>query len=280
MIKKQALFLVCAVFLQGLFLSPGVQAGQEPAGRLSVHYENLTAPQFVKAVQKSGGTCVIPLGIMEKHGPHLPLGTDLIACRETARLAAEQEYTIVFPAYFVGQIFEARNQPGTLAYSVRLMYDFLSETCAELARNGINKIILYNGHGGNNSTQNLEEDPEVKKLMRSKLDMHAGERETSVMLAIDPSLVHLGEAKAESGEDLGRLAHLPHVYTGIWWYARFPNHYAGEGSLATAELGRVLLKKEAAELATMIREVKRDTTVLELQKRFYDASVRPVGPVK
>jgi creatinine amidohydrolase len=303
MSKKQALFLVCAVFLLGVFFVPGALAVQEPPEQLSVHYEDLTAPQFVRAVQKSGGTCVIPLGIMEKHGPHLPLGTDLIACRETARLAAEQEYTIVFPPYFVGQIFEARSQPGTLAYSVRLMYDFLSETCSELSRNGISKIILYNGHGGNDSfltyfcqtqlasprnyavylfvsTQNFEEDPEVKKLMRSKLDMHAGERETSVMLAIDPSLVQLGQAKAESGEDLGRLAHLPHVYTGIWWYARFPNHYAGEGSLATAELGRLLLKKEAAELATMIREVKRDTTVLELQKRFYDASERPVGPVK
>jgi creatinine amidohydrolase len=303
MAKKLAFWALVTFLFFGVccYLAAGARDDQKTG--LPVHYEELTAPQFSLAVEKSGGTCVIPLGIMEKHGAHLPLGTDLISCRETARLAAEQEFTIVFPPYYFGQIFEARHQPGTLAYSEKLIYSLLDETCRELSRNGIKKIIFYNGHGGNNSflpyfcqtqlassrdyavylfvsTENVEEDPAVKKLIRSKLDMHAGERETSVMLAINPSLVHLDQAKAESGEDLQRLAHLPHVYTAIWWYARFPNHYAGEGSLGTAELGRLLLKKEAAELAAMIREVKKDTTVLELQKRFYDAAENPVKRVK
>jgi creatinine amidohydrolase len=303
MAKKQAFSWFMTFLFLGVCLNPTARAEDERGTGLSVHYEELTAPQFSLAVEKSGGTCIIPLGIMEKHGAHLPLGTDLISCRETARLAAEQEYTIVFPPYYFGQIFEARSQPGTLAYSERLIYDLLNETCAELSRNGIKKIIFYNGHGGNDSfltyfcqtqlatsrdyavylfvsAENIEEDPEVKKLIRSKLDMHAGERETSVMLAINPSLVHLDQAKTESGEDLHRLAHLPHVYTAIWWYARFPNHYAGDGSLGTTELGRLLLKKETAELAAMIREVKRDTTVLELQKQFNDAVEKPVKLVK
>jgi creatinine amidohydrolase len=303
MAKKVAFSWFAAGLIIGACFFPAAMSGEEQAAGLSVHYEELTAPQFSLAVEKSGGTCIIPLGIIEKHGAHLPLGTDLISCREAARQAAEKEYTIVFPAYYFGQIFEARPQPGTLAYGEHLIYDVLAETCAELARNGIKKIILYNGHGGNNafleyfcqtqlasrrdygvylftSTANIEEDPEVKKLLRSKLDMHGGERETSVMLAINPALVHLDQAKTESGADQQRLASLPHVYTGIWWYARFPNHYAGDGSVATAELGRLLLKKDVDELAVMIREVKQDKTVLELQKQFYDAAEKPVKPVK
>jgi len=301
---KKQVFLWCIAFLfLGACLVRVAFAGQERGTGLPVHYEEMTAPQFAAAVEKSAGTCIIPLGIIEKHGAHLPLGTDLISAREAVRLAAEKEYAVVFPAYYFGQIFEARHQPGTLAYSERLIYDLLAETCAELARNGVKKIILYNGHGGNESfvnyfcqtqlasrkdfavylftpARNIEEDPEIKKLIRSKLDMHGGERETSVMLAINPALVHLDQAKTDSGEDQHRLAHLSRSYSGIWWYARFPNHYAGDGSLATAELGRLLLKADVDELAAMIREVKQDTTVLELQKQFYDAAEKPVKPVK
>jgi len=295
MTKKAVFFWFAAGLIVGACFFPAAISAEEQAAGLSVHYEELTSPQFSQAVEKSGGTCIVPLGIIEKHGAHLPLGTDLISCREVARQAAAKEYSIVFPAYYFGQIFEARHQPGTLAYSERLIYDVLAETCAELARNGIKKIILYNGHGGNDafleyfcqtqlasrrdyavylftSTANIEEDPEVKKLLRSKLDMHGGERETSVMLAVNPSLVHLDQAKAESGEDQRQLASLLHVYTGIWWYARFPNHYAGDGSVATAELGRLLLKKDVEELAVMIREVKQDKKVLDLQKHFFDST--------
>lgn len=278
-------------------------AGGADAGRkLSVHYEELTAPEFVRAVEKSGGTCVIPLGILEKHGAHLPLGTDLVAARETVRRAAEREYALVFPAYYFGQIFEARHQPGTIAYSERLIFDVLAETCAELARNGIKKIILYNGHGGNNSflpyfcqaqlasakdyvvylfqpAADAGDDAEVRKLLKTGLDMHAGERETSEMLEVAPGLVDLDRAGAESGADLERLAGLTRAYTGIWWYARFPNHYAGDGSAASAALGKLLVSKTVDELAAMIREVKADSAALELQKRFFDSAARPV-PVK
>ena len=132
-------------------MTAGTAVGQavKPAPDLSVRYDELTAPDFVRAVAKSDGVCLVPVGIMEKHGPHLPLGTDLFDCREVSLRAARQEYSIVFPEYFVGQIFEARHQPGTMAYSVHLMLELLQETCDELARNGIKKVILVNGHGGN-----------------------------------------------------------------------------------------------------------------------------------
>src|SRR5713226_2681583 len=74
---------------------------------LSVRWEELTGGDFVKAIEKAQGTCVLPFGILEKHGPHLPLGTDLFNVRYASVHGAEQEYAIVFPEYYFGQIFEA-----------------------------------------------------------------------------------------------------------------------------------------------------------------------------
>jgi len=275
------------------------QEAGESAAELSIFYEELTAPEFVQAVDKSASTCLIPLGILEKHGPHLPLGTDLLDCREVARRAAEKEYTIIYPAYFVGQIFEARHQPGTVAYSMGMMLDFLQETCDELARNGITKIILLNGHGGNehflrffcqaqlasrkdyavylfDPSDDSAMDEQLKKFQKSSLDGHAGEMETSTMLAHRPDLAHLDRAGLENGEDQGRLSNLKHAYTGIWWYASQPNHYRGYGNYGNKELGELALSLEAGLLAEMIRSVKDDQTTLELQKKFFKDAAEPL----
>src|SRR5262249_49777280 len=88
--------------------------------KLSVHWEELTAADFRAVIQQAQGTCVLPFGILEKHGPHLPLRTDLLNVRYATLHAAEQEYAIVFPEYYFGQIFEAQQEPGTVAYSSRL----------------------------------------------------------------------------------------------------------------------------------------------------------------
>jgi creatinine amidohydrolase len=281
-------------------LAAATALAQAPAtGDLPARWEELTAPDFARAVERSGGTAVLPLGIVEKHGPHLPLGTDLLDAREVALRAVRKEYAIVFPPYYFGQIFEARHQPGTLAYSERLIWDLLQETVDEMARNGIKKIVLVNGHGGNNSflpffcqsqlarrrdyalylyqpTGDAEADPKVKALRKTPVDMHAGEVETSTVLAHRPDLAHPERAREQSGADQARLEGLNDAYTAIWWYARFPNHYAGDGSPATAELGNIVLDREAETLAAMIRTVKADTRVLELQNRFFDQADRPL----
>lgn len=290
--KVTVMILTGGVFLSG--------AGMEQKNGLSCQYEELTAAQFVQAVEKAAGTCLIPLGVMEKHGEQLPLGTDLIAARETARLAAVQEYVIIYPPYYFSQIFEARHQPGTIAYSEKLIFAVLQETCAELARNGIKKIILFSGHGGNEHflpyfcqaqlasrrdyavyfftpTADLEQDPDVQKLLKTTLDLHGGERETSLMLAIAPHLVHLELISPGSGEDRLRLGGLKQTYTGIWWYASFPDHYAGNAAPANAELGKLLLQKKTAQLVELIREVKLDKTVLELQNMFFEDAEHPLN---
>jgi creatinine amidohydrolase len=120
-----------------------------PQAKLSVHWEELTAADFRNGIEKSQGTCLLPFGILEKHGPHLPLGTDLLNVRYVSLQAAQQEYAVVFPEYYFGQIFEAQHEPGTVAYSSQLQLALLQETTDEMARNGCKKVIIVNGHGGN-----------------------------------------------------------------------------------------------------------------------------------
>ena len=275
-------------------------SSQSPAGqaKLSVHWEELSAAEFKDAIARSQGTCLLPFGIMEKHGPHLPLGNDLLNVRYVALNAAQQEYAVVFPEYYFGQIFEAKQQPGTVAYSRGLQLQLLQETADEMARNGCKKIIIVNGHGGNNSllpyfAQSQLESPRdyvvyVQSIARSapgepqhksdrSTDMHAGESETSVSMIARPDLVHLDRAKQESGADLGRLKALPEgLYTGIWWYARFPNHYAGEGAVASRELGDFEAKTWIATIVQAIRAVKADSESLRLQNEFFERSKKPL----
>ena len=250
-------------------------------------------------MSQSGGTCIIPFGILEKHGPHLPLGTDLLDARELALRAAKREYAIIFPQYYFGQIFEAKHQPGTVAYSAKLIWDLLQETCDELSRNGLKKIIIVNGHGGNNhflrffgqaQLANRKDyvvylfapsaDPQfeakVEAMRKTGGGDHAGETETAMMLAHRPDLVHLEQAAQQSGSDQKRLQDLPDAYTGIWWYAKFPNHYAGDGSAANRELGELLLNDQVDKLVKMIRAVKEDAKAIELQNRFFDEAEKPL----
>ena len=119
------------------------------SAHLSTHWEELTAADFRSAIEMSKGTCVLPFGILEKHGPHLPLGTDLIDVRYASLGATDEEYAVVFPEYYFGQIFEAKHEPGTVAYSADLQMRLLQETTDEMARNGCKKILIVNGHGGN-----------------------------------------------------------------------------------------------------------------------------------
>ena len=281
------------VFLGGVVSIAAAQPGEagKPV-RLPVQYEELTAPQFADALAASGGICLVPLGILEKHGPHLPLGTDLLNGREVSLRAARREYAVVFPEYFVGQIFEAKHQPGTIAYSNSLIWMMLQETCDELARNGFTKIVLVNGHGGSTSfleyfcqsQLSIQRDyvvalfsPEAdtaveeraRELRKTTTGGHADEVETSMLLAHRPDLVYPGKASAESGEDQRRLDAIPYVYTGIWWYARYPNHYAGDGSNANRELGELYLASESAQLAQLVKVLKTDRSIKELQDDFF-----------
>ena len=264
--------------------------------KLSTHWEELTGPDFVSAMHQAQGVCLLPFGILEKHGPHLPIGTDLINARWVAEHAAGQEYAVIFPAYYFGQIDEARHQPGTMAYSRHMQLDLLQETTDEMARNGCRKILIVNGHGGNLSLLPYFAQTELqiahdyvvyvywwdnrngqgRPKQQTTNDMHAGESETSHTLITRPDLVHMDRANQQSGADQSRL-HLPgDVYTGIWWYARFPNHYSGDGSKATKELGEYDMKAWTDDLVAAIRAVKADDESQKLQNEFFEEAQHPL----
>ena len=264
--------------------------------KLSSKWEELTAADFRQGIQQAKGTCLLPFGILEKHGPHLPLGTDLLNVRFASLHAVEQEYAVVFPEYYFGQIFEAKHEPGTVAYSMELQLRLLQETTDEMARNGCKKIIIVNGHGGNEHLlpffaqgqldsahdyvvyvlDGERSRPGGPAKKSTGIDYHAGENESSNVIVSRPDLVHLDRAAGESGADQKRLNLPENLYTGIWWYARFPNHYSGDGSVATKELGEWNMKGWIESVVECIRAVKADDASLKLQNEFYEKSKHPL----
>jgi len=261
---------------------------------LPVRWDELTASDWPAALERSARTCILPIGILEKHGPHVPIGSDLIQAREWSARAARREYAVVFPDYFYGQINEARHQPGTFALPPTMALDLLQATTDEIGRNGFRHVVIVNAHGGNpqllryfiqsqlakrhdyvvylfDPAADPAVDAKVKEIRKSDPagDMHAGERETSTLLYLRPELVEMDRATQESGANQKRLA-TPDLYTAIWWYAGFPNHYAGEGAKATAALGQVVTEARIDALVRALKTAKADTKSLELQKEFYD----------
>ena len=266
---------------------------------LPAKWEELTAADFVKALQAANHTCALPFGILEKHGPAGVLGTDLLNIRFSTLKATKDEYVIVFPEYYTGQIFEAKHQPGTIAYSTHLQLEMLQETVAEMARNGCQKIVIVNGHGGNTAlvqyfAQTQLETPKdyvVYTLSglgapdgtpgaapsRPGVDGHAGEGEVSNLMASRPELAHPERSETESGADLNRLELPPGVYTGIWWYARFPNHYQGNSAAASAARGQATTDAMARRIVTAFRAIKQDEIAPRLQKEFFERAAKPKG---
>jgi creatinine amidohydrolase len=179
------------------------------------------------------------------------------------------------------------------------MWNMLEETCRELARNGLKKIVLVNGHGGNSSFLQYfcqaqlakQEDyivvlfqegrdpingKEIQALKKAKLDGNAGEEETSMMSVITPSLVDMKALKAESGLDQERLKALPFGYTGIWWYAKYPNHFASDVNTPNEKLGELLLTSWSSQVAELVRYLKKNNTIEQLHEEFFRRADNPV----
>ena len=257
-----------------------------------MQWENLTSPDFAAAVRETG-VCIIALGVLERHSEHLPLGTDFLNGHRLACLAAEHEPAVVFPPFYFGQIYEARSYPGTLTFKPTLLLELLQGVLDEIGRNGFKKIILLNAHGGNNAllpflaqTSLWEQKPYTvylwtgelsperqqawEALLETKIHYHACECETSISLANHPELVHMERVPSKPAEPLGRLGAVPKSYTGIWWYADFPDHYAGDARTATREKGLALQQVQVSALAEFIQAVKLDTAAPMLEQEFFE----------
>ncbi|MCX7590939.1 MAG: creatininase family protein [Kiritimatiellae bacterium] len=263
-----------------------------------MRWEELTSEEFARAVRETG-VCVLALGVVEKHGDHLPLGTDFLNGHTIACLAAEKEPAVVFPPFYFGQIYEARCFPGTITLKPTLLLEVLLGILDEIGRNGFRKIVVYNAHGGNiNLVRFLAQctlwdkkpyslyvpmerlTPQRRQLWQETCETaehgHACECETSITLANYPGLVRM--ERVPSGKVVGaarnRLAHLPPTFCGIAWYANYPDHYAGDARTASAKKGRFLRQLIVDSLAEYIAAVKSDSIVPGLECEFFGRVAR------
>ena len=266
---------------------------------LSVQWEELTASDFPAAVKQAKGVCVLPIGVIEKHGAHLPLGTDMIAARTISIQAAQREYAVVFPHYYFGQIYEAKHQPGCITIRPHLLSELLQDVCEDIARNGLPKILILNGHAGNTSWLNFfcqrqlaqrhqyviyvarrpsyeEIAARLAPMRKTDWDGHADELETSWMMVMRPDLVQLTRAGDDDGRPQGRLKTSDDAFTAIFWYADYPDHYAGDARPANRKLGELALEGWVAGLARVIGVVKKDRIAQKLQDEFYARAEAPL----
>lgn len=255
-----------------------------------MQWEHLTSTDFAAAVKETG-VCIIAFGVVEKHSEHLPLGTDFLNGHKIACLAADKEAAVVFPPFYFGQIYEARCFPGTITLKPTLLLEVIGAVLDEIGRNGFKKIILLNAHGGNahllpflaqaslyeqkpytlyyfNPPHDEEAEKAYRSIVESEFHGHACECETSISLANHADLVHM-ERVQPGTHPLNRLSHVPGAYSGIWWYANFPDHYAGDAATATIEKGQKLRDLEVNALAKFIKAVKEDSATPALEQEFF-----------
>ena len=254
---------------------------------MQVRWEYLTPIEF-KDIAAKEKLCILPIGSLERHGEHLPFGTDGLIAHSAAVHAALKEPCVVFPPYWFGQLHEAACFTGTVNFNQRLLLEMLETLVNQIAANGFEKILILNGHGGNVNflqyfamslcdkeldytlyTASLFSD-EINTFAWESGGGHADERETSLIMAIAPETVKMEYQKyKEPIEPLHDTSSLG-CYTGYWWYALYPEHIAGSPSLASKEKGEKALELIAENIAKLIKRVKADTLTPSLQKEFYE----------
>jgi creatinine amidohydrolase len=231
-------------------------------------------PEFEAAREKSQ-TVILPVGSLEEHGPHLPLGTDLFHALELARRVAEERGVLVAPPLFYGVCRSTREHPGTVSLSGVTLRALVRDLGREFFRQGFYNLIILSGHAGGTHMAALleagetllEELPEVRvavvnildllrevltenpHLVRTKGDAHAGEVETALMLAAYPHLVQ-GTAPAE-------WPTFP-KYILVRDKRRFwPGGVWGDPAPATAARGEEILQAEVRHLGRVIAALEK-----------------------
>jgi creatinine amidohydrolase len=210
---------------------------------------------------------IVPVGSLEQHGQHLPVSTDCLIAEHISKEASRKLQYFVFPIVPYGVSFE---HAPMFNISVRdsTLSNILCDICISIAHLGIKKIVIINGHHGNmgvlqyvsqNTFEKMPPDSAVHiinywSFMNEKFD-HAGEVETSILLAIKPTLVRIDKAKAsskiltKSKEAYRSMTCRPGSFpeltgNGVW----------GDPRLASAEKGKELLSEIIENIIRTIRE--------------------------
>jgi creatinine amidohydrolase len=250
----------------------------------------LTSLEFNSACEKADRLCVVPFGCIEKHSEHLPLGTDSYVIEAISIAASEIEPVVIFPVLHFFENASAIPFPGSIALRWEVYFHWFENICEEISRNGFKKILIANGHGGNrafihNFLRNSLKTPKpyilyavdpqdlISKMFREKVldnpvGSHAGETETSLLLYLYNHLVKMKNLPSEPGISQERLKHIDPASSPLDWIAKFPTHYAGNSSKATAEKGEKLFNEAVKNMADLIKRVKEDKVSARLFDKF------------
>lgn len=254
------------------------------------HWADLTAPEFA-ALDRGAVVAILPIGAIEQHGPHLAMSVDrdltLAVLDRTLPLIDPALTVLALPVQAVGKSTEHMAFPGTLSLSADTLLRVLHDLAASVARAGVRRLLLLNGHGGNRAVlelacrdlraelglitahvawDDLAEAEGIVGPHEAANGLHAGDVETSAMLAAHPAKVrgnrvedfgsaHLDWRKAHPDLGLGRAALRPG-----WLMADLnPKGAIGNAAAASAAKGEALLTKAAQNLARAIADFSRFT---------------------
>ena len=130
----------------------------------------LDSRSFERAL-RSNPLIILPVGALEAHGPHLPLGADQIQAEETALALAERVEGLVAPTLPYGSAPGARRFPGTVSLTIAELGTHVSGVLRELARSGVRRFLVLSGHGERGHMAALREAAEL--MMREYPDARA-----------------------------------------------------------------------------------------------------------
>jgi len=233
---------------------------------------------------------VLPLGATEQHGPHLPLGVDstlvdgIVAA--TLPLIPDQLSALFLPTQHIGLSPEHANFPGTLTLSSGTLLRLWQEIGAGVARAGVRKLVFFNAHGGHTGAMDIaaRELRAARGLIvysvswfnlplgeagaqfsadEHRFGVHAGEIETSMMLALAPEQVAMAAAQDFGSASRQRAADYPILGNGrsakLGWAMEDYNitGAAGNAAAATAPRGEAVVDAAARALALLLAEVAR-----------------------
>ena len=257
------------------------------------NYRDLTRWEM-EQVDRENTIVLIPLGALEQHGNQAPLGTDDIIAEAMSQeikkaLEAEGEENfpmLLFPVIPVGLSTEHKNFCGSVTVRPDTYYHLLYDICVSLAHHGFKKLAFLVCHGGNapivqGLSRELRSEFGISPFILSSgafshpvvtatisegniWDFHGGEMETSMVMAVDPSLVKLDTSEAgipTAFKDNQALR--PYGNVSIGWVSEDwktadgkPIGIGGDPSGATAEKGRIILETSAKVLVPGLREIR------------------------
>ena len=171
----------------------------------TVQFERMTTTEVAQAVKDSNGVAIIPVGAVEVHGPHLPVGTDSVETYEIGLRAAQQIGVVIVPLLWYGNSRSFMDFPGTISVRPEILKELTRDVVMSLLLQGFDKFVVLDGHGGNYGILDLlieEVHFETKAIIchvrawelasvpkpvsTPDYDGHGGSSETSVMMVLTP----------------------------------------------------------------------------------------------